>query len=70
MASEGEVPGRSTCSVKAGAVLYKVLWKGYPSEIATWEGEAGIQDDFIYAYEAELEAEALLRNDEVRCRAG
>ena len=32
----GEVPGRA--NVKAGTVLYKVLWKDFPPEIATWEG--------------------------------
>ena len=55
MVAEGEVPGRE--NVKAGTVLYKVLWKGYPPEIATWEEESSIHDDFIDEYEAGLEAE-------------
>ena len=48
------VPGRS--GIKAGTVLYKVLWCGYPPEIATWEEVSVIHDDFIDAYEAGLEA--------------
>lgn len=62
MVSTGEVPGRS--SVKAGTVLYKVLWKGYPPEIATWEEAAGLHDDYIDAYEAELEADSELEAEE------
>ena len=48
------VPGRS--GIKAGTVLYKVLWCGYPPEIATWEEVSVIHDEFIDAYEAGLEA--------------
>ena len=48
------VPGRS--GIKEGTVLYKVLWSGYPPEIATWEEVSVIHDDFIDAYEAGLEA--------------
>ena len=48
------VPGRS--GIKAGTVLYKVLWRGYPPEIATWEEVSIIHDDFIDEYEAGLEA--------------
>ena len=43
---------------------YKVLWKGYPPEIATWELESGIHDDFIDEYEAAIEAEAELEAEE------
>ena len=32
-----EVPGRT--GVKPGTMLYKVLWKDFPPEIATWEDE-------------------------------
>ena len=35
-----EVPGRT--NVKAGTILYKVLWEGFPPEIATWEDEDDI----------------------------
>ena len=45
MVAVGEVPGRT--NIKAGTVLYKVLWKGYPPKIATWEEESAIHDDFI-----------------------
>ena len=58
MVVDGDVPGRG--KVKKGTVLYKVLWEGYPPEIATWEDESQIHDDFIDAYEAELAAEAEL----------
>eukprot|EP00966_Prymnesium_polylepis_P178486 4133829-Prymnesium_polylepis.1 len=62
MVSEGEVPGCG--SVKKGTVLYKVLWKGYPPEIATWEDESTIHNDFIDEYEACLEAEGELEAEE------
>ena len=38
-------------------MLYKVLWRGYPPEIATWEEVSIIHGDFIDEYEAGLEAE-------------
>ena len=47
--------------VAAGTVLYKVLWEGFPPEIATWEEENDIpcgEVDFVGDYEAALEAEA------------
>ena len=50
-----EVPGRT--GVEIGTVLYKVLWKDFPPEIATWEEEDSIHDDFITAYEEGLEDE-------------
>eukprot|EP00966_Prymnesium_polylepis_P254819 5887673-Prymnesium_polylepis.1 len=64
----GEVDRQDDCggggagrqNVKAGTVLYKVLWEGFPPEIATWEEEGSIHDEFIDAYEASLEAEAEL----------
>eukprot|EP00966_Prymnesium_polylepis_P243819 5638864-Prymnesium_polylepis.1 len=62
MVAEGEVPGRQ--NVKKGTVLYKVLWKGYPPECATWEDESGLHDDYIDAYEAELEAEDVLEAEQ------
>ena len=55
MVAEGEVPGR--VNIKAGTVLYKVLWKDFPPEIATWEEESSIHDDYIDEYEAGLDAE-------------
>ena len=37
--------------------------KGFPPEVATWEEESGIHDDFIDEYEAGLEAEAEEESD-------
>ena len=44
-----QVPGRT--GVKAGTILFKVLWEGYPEEIATWEDADNIHDDYIDAFE-------------------
>ena len=52
-----EVPGRS--GIKAGTVLYKVLWEGWPEELATWEEEDDIpcgEVDFVAQYDAVLES--------------
>ena len=52
-----EVPGRA--GIKAGTVLYKVLWEGWPEELATWEEEADIpcgEQDFVAEYEAAQQA--------------
>ena len=59
VADGGEVPGRQ--NIAAGTVLYKVLWDGFPPEIATWETEEDIpcgEQDFVAEYEAALEEEA------------
>ena len=43
-----------------GTILYKVLWEGFPPEVATWEEEDVIpcgEVDFVAEYEAALEAE-------------
>ena len=37
--------------MKAGTILFKVLWEGYPEEIATWEDADNIHDDYIDAFE-------------------
>ena len=37
-------------------VYYKVLWENFPPEVATWEPESAIHDDFIDEFEASLEA--------------
>ena len=52
-----EVPGRGTDRFLAGAILYKVLWKGFPPEVATWEVEDVLPDDLIIEYETGLEEE-------------
>ena len=57
-----QVPGRSD-KFPVGTTLYKVLWKGWPPEIATWEEENHIpcgEYDFVAEYEARLEEEAAL----------
>ena len=51
-----EVPGRT--GIKAGTVLYRVLWEGWPEELATWEEEDDIpcgEEDFVAQYEAAQE---------------
>ena len=45
-------------------IKYLILWEDFPPEVATWEPEAAIHDDFIDAYEASLEAEAELDAEE------
>ena len=62
MVADGEspVPGREGEKIAAGTVLYRVLWEGFPPEIATWEEEDQIpcgEVDFVGDYEASLEAE-------------
>ena len=40
-------------------MLYKVLWEGWPEELATWEDEEDIpcgEVDFVAQYEASQEA--------------
>jgi hypothetical protein len=49
------VPGRT--GVKAGTVLYKVLWAGFPPDMSTWEEEDDIpcgEVDFVQEFEQEL----------------
>lgn len=45
-------------------IYYKVLWEGFPPDVATWEPESAIHDDFIDEYEATVEAEAELEAEE------
>lgn len=49
---------------KQEIIYYKVLWKNWPPEIATWEPESSIHDDFIDEYEAAMDAEAELEAEE------
>ena len=54
---KAEVPGRGV--LKAGTVLYRVLWEGWPEELATWEEEEDIpcgEVDFVAQYDAVLES--------------
>ena len=51
------MPGRE--GIKAGTVLYKVLWEGWPEELATWEEEDDIpcgEVDFVAQFDAAVEA--------------
>jgi len=64
IADGGEVEGRG--KVRKGTVLYRVLWEGYPPEIATWENRRGLPVTMVDAYEAALEAEADLEAEEAR----
>ena len=60
VADGGEVPGREGEKIAAGTVLYKVLWEGFPPEIATWETEDQIpcgEVDFVGDYEEALAEE-------------
>ncbi|KAL1508118.1 hypothetical protein AB1Y20_007710 [Prymnesium parvum] len=62
MVSDGvtPVPGREGECIAAGTVLYRVLWEGFPPEIATWEEEDQIpcgEVDFVGMYEDSLVAE-------------
>ena len=61
VADGGEVPGREGQErLEAGTVLYKVLWEGFPPEVATWEEEDDIpcgEVDYVGNYEAELAKE-------------
>ena len=59
--------GKSGRKRKAEYIYYKVLWKGYPPEVATWEHCSGVHDDFIDEYEAKVEADAEL-DEEQRAR--
>ena len=55
------MPGRGEGDIKPGDILYKVLWEGFPPEIATWEEEEDVpcgEVDFVAEYEAGLAAEA------------
>eukprot|EP00966_Prymnesium_polylepis_P202388 4688401-Prymnesium_polylepis.1 len=55
------MPGAGEGDIKPGDILYKVLWEGFPPEIATWEEEEDIpcgEVDFVAQYEAGLAAEA------------
>lgn len=58
---KNEVPGHEGQEIHpAGTILYKVLWQGFPPEVATWEVEDDIpcgEVDFVGDYETALEEE-------------
>ena len=57
MVADGVTPVPGRTGVKAGTVLYKVLWAGFPPYIATWEEEEDIpcgEVDFVQEFEQEL----------------
>ena len=48
-------------------MLYRVLWKGWPPELATWEEEDQIpcgEVDFVGEYEASLDEEEAEEEEE------
>ena len=51
-----------------GTKLYRVVWKGWATDEATWEPAVNISDDVLAEYEAGLDAEAEL-DAEDRARA-
>ena len=70
VADGSDVPGRAPGSIAAGTVLYRVLWAGWPPEIATWEEEESIpcgEVDFVAQYEAALAAEDAEDAEEDEC---
>ena len=70
VADGSDVPGRAPGSIAAGTVLYRVLWAGWPPEIATWEEEDSIpcgEVDFVAQYEAALAAEDAEDAEEDEC---
>ena len=52
-----------------GTKLYRVVWKGWATDEATWEPAAIISPDLLAEYEAELDAEAELEAEEERALA-
>ena len=59
---KSEVPGRGVLKGQGGhgaLQLYRVLWEGWPEELATWEEEDDIpcgEQDFVAEYEAAHQA--------------
>ena len=51
---------------RKGEILYRIVWKGYLPEAATWEPAQNIHDELLDEYEASLEAEAELDAEEER----
>jgi uncharacterized protein YaiL (DUF2058 family) len=49
-----------------GTTLYRVVWKGWAADEATWEPAAHIHPDLLAEYEAGLDAEAELDAEEER----
>ena len=49
-----------------GTKLYRVVWKGWATDEATWEPAVNISDDVLAEYEAGLDAEAELEAEEER----
>ena len=52
-----------------GTKLYRVIWKGWATDTATWEPAIHIDPDLLAEYEAELDAEAELEAEEERALA-
>ena len=63
--------GESLNRLKAGTVLYRVLWEGWPEELATWEEEDDIpcgEVDFVAQYDAVLEQTGVCRVQRIGVR--
>lgn len=60
--------GRSARTVQT--VYFKVLWKGYPPDVATWEPASAIHDDMIDEFEAALEADDVLEQEDSAAENG
>ena len=52
-----------------GTKLYRVIWKNWATDTATWEPAKHINPDLLAEYEAELDAEAELEAEEERALA-
>mmetsp|Transcript_43971 Transcript_43971/g.93578 ORF Transcript_43971/g.93578 Transcript_43971/m.93578 type:complete len:93 (+) Transcript_43971:308-586(+) len=49
---------------RKGMWLYRIIWKGFLPEAATWEATSDINEELLLEYEAGLEAEAELEAEE------
>ena len=58
MVADGSTPVPGRTGIEPGTVLYKVLWEGWPEELATWEEEEDIpcgKVDFVAQFDTAQE---------------